>query len=76
MVSLAIINLQVLATICFKDLKLPRLIAPDHQDKDTVMQAAAASDQLNALFVGGMAESDRFKVSSDKAASVFRLDLA
>ena len=65
------------ATTCYDGLKLPRLIGPQEDDKDTIVQAVAGSELLNALFIGGMAESDKFKpVSLGKSASIFRLDLA
>ena len=35
----------------------------------------AASESLNALFIGGMTESSQFKPVSGKTASIFRLDL-
>ena len=66
---------SVLSTTCYGDLKLPRLIGPQAEDFDTVMQAMAGSESLNALFIGGMTESSQFKPVSGKTASVFRLDL-
>ena len=35
----------------------------------------AASEALNAIFVGGMAESNNFKPTGNKEASIFRMDL-
>ena len=40
------------------------------------MQAMAASESLNALFIGGLTQSNSFKVPTGNKAGIFRLDLA
>ena len=65
------------ATTCYEGLHLPRLVGPQDADKDTFLYAMAGSESLNALFMGGFAESTKFKSSNaqSKSAVVMRLDL-
>ena len=44
---------DVMAAICYNDINLPRLIGHVSDDGHVNTAAMAASEQLNALFVGG-----------------------
>ena len=47
------------AALCYDDIKLPRTIGPSDNSKKTWMQAMDSSETLDAVFVGGMTESDK-----------------
>ena len=61
---------------CYTGLKLPRVAGPQDDDKADYFQAISLSESLNAVFVGGMSESDKHKPVNGKLATIMRLDLA
>ena len=77
---LVIVLLQVLAvvlkaTTCYPNINLPRMIAQDNDNKKVWLQAAASSETLNAVFIGGFTETDKVNGRTGKYAVIARLDL-
>ena len=75
-IILQFILTDVMAVICYNDINLPRLIGHVSDAGDVYMQAMAASEQLNALFVGGGSASPvLLNQHSSHAPIILRLDL-
>ena len=55
--ALSMLQTCAMASECYSDIKLPRLIASLYDSEDTWMMSMAASENQNALFVGGVTES-------------------
>lgn len=67
---------HAIAQTCYSDIKFPRVIAPEADDQETWMQSMAASETLNALFVGGETKAGKLLGDSNsETAIIMRLDL-
>ena len=75
-IILQFILTDVMTAICYNDINLPRLIGHVSDDNNVFMKAMAASEQLNALFVGGGSGSPALlNQHSSDAPIILRLDL-
>ena len=78
LVSVLLLTLQMARADCFSGSKFPKLLASKEDDGDSQFHAITASEELNAIFMGGFTKSQSlytYNYYGDPLAVIARIDL-